>query len=51
MADHTKLAARFLDVIEQDVVPLTRQGVAAGNKIFGAALVLAGILSISLQNK
>jgi tRNA(Arg) A34 adenosine deaminase TadA len=42
------LAARFLDVIEQDVLPLTRQGVAAGNKIFGAALVLKSDLSLVL---
>ena len=30
---------RLLDVIERDVVPLTRRGVAAGNKIFGAAIL------------
>jgi tRNA(Arg) A34 adenosine deaminase TadA len=44
----SKLAARFLDVIEHDVLPLTRQGVAAGNKIFGAALVLKSDLSLVL---
>ena len=48
MSDHATLAARFLDVIEHDVVPLTRQGVAAGNKIFGAALVLKSDLSLVL---
>ena len=42
------LAARFLDVIEQEVLPLTRQGVAAGNKIFGAALVRKSDLSLVL---
>ncbi|MFE6646675.1 hypothetical protein ACFVJS_08950 [Nocardioides sp. NPDC057772] len=29
---------RLLDVIEQDIVPLTRVGVAVGNKIFGGAI-------------
>jgi tRNA(Arg) A34 adenosine deaminase TadA len=45
---HSELAARFLDVIEQDIFPLTRLGVAAGNKIFGAALVLKSDLSLVL---
>jgi tRNA(Arg) A34 adenosine deaminase TadA len=43
-----ELAHRFLDVIEHDVLPLTRQGVQAGNKIFGAALVLKKDLSLVL---
>ena len=30
---------RFLEVIEDDIVPLTRQGVQAGNKLFGAAIL------------
>ncbi len=30
---------RCLDVIERDILPLTRAGVAAGNKIFGAAIL------------
>lgn len=30
---------RLLDVIEQDIVPLTRDGVARGSKIFGAAIL------------
>lgn len=33
------LLSRLLDVLEHDVVPLTRAGVAAGNKIFGAAIL------------
>ena len=33
------LLARLLEVLEVDVVPLTREGVRAGNKIFGAAIV------------
>ncbi|MGL4406196.1 MAG: nucleoside deaminase, partial [Notoacmeibacter sp.] len=44
----SELAHRFLDVIEHDVLPLTRQGVTAGNKIFGAALVLKSDLSLVL---
>jgi tRNA(Arg) A34 adenosine deaminase TadA len=38
--------ARFLEVIEQDVVPLTRAGVAQGNKIFGAAILRRSDLSL-----
>ncbi len=30
---------RMLDVLEQDILPLTTAGVAAGNKIFGAAVL------------
>lgn len=37
---------RLLDVIEQDIVPLTRAGVAAGNKIFGAAILRRADLSV-----
>jgi tRNA(Arg) A34 adenosine deaminase TadA len=48
MTTNPVLAARFLDVIENDVLPLTRLGVAAGNKIFGAALVLKSDLSVVL---
>jgi tRNA(Arg) A34 adenosine deaminase TadA len=33
------LFSRLLDVVERDIVPLTRRGVAAGNKIFGAAIL------------
>ena len=35
----TILAARLLDVIQNDIIPLTRHGVEAGNKIFGAAIL------------
>ncbi|MCZ4498226.1 MAG: tRNA-specific adenosine deaminase [Marmoricola sp.] len=31
--------ARYLDVIEHDVLPLTRERVARGNKLFGAAIL------------
>src|SRR3954466_10172843 len=40
------VAARLLDVIERDILPLTRQGVAAGNKIFGAAILKKSDLSL-----
>lgn len=33
------LLARLLDVVEHDIVPLTRDGVTSGNKIFGAAVL------------
>jgi tRNA(Arg) A34 adenosine deaminase TadA len=48
MTSQTELAGRFLDVIEEEVLPLTRLGVAMGNKIFGAALVLKSDLSLVL---
>lgn len=39
-------AARLLDVLEHDIVPLTERGVAAGNKVFGAALLNKSDLSV-----
>jgi len=39
MRDDCTLAERLLEVIEHDILPLTKSGVAAGNKIFGAALL------------
>ena len=42
----TSLAARLLDVIEHDILPLTRKGVAAGNKVFGAAILRKSDLSL-----
>lgn len=38
--------ARLLDVIEHDIVPLTREGVARGNKLFGAAILRRSDLSV-----
>ena len=43
--DH-ELAARFLHVIEHDVVPLTRAGVERGDKVFGAAILRKPDLSL-----
>lgn len=34
-----KLIDRLLSVMENDIVPLTREGVAKGNKVFGAAIL------------
>jgi tRNA(Arg) A34 adenosine deaminase TadA len=48
MPDQTSSAmvARLLDVIENEIVPLTERGVAAGNKVFGAALLRKSDLSL-----
>jgi len=40
------IAARLLDVIEHDILPLTRKGIAAGNKVFGAAILKKSDLSL-----
>ncbi|MBN9072496.1 MAG: nucleoside deaminase [Rhizobiales bacterium] len=45
MAD-AALIHRLFDVIEQDIVPLTKRGVAAGNKLFGAAILRKDDLSL-----
>jgi tRNA(Arg) A34 adenosine deaminase TadA len=38
--------SRLLDVIENDLVPLTRRGVSGGNKLFGAAILRKSDLSV-----
>ncbi|MDH3666360.1 MAG: nucleoside deaminase [Paracoccaceae bacterium] len=43
-----RLIGRFLDVIEGEIIPLTREGVRQGNKIFGAALIRKTDLSTIL---
>jgi tRNA(Arg) A34 adenosine deaminase TadA len=40
------LADRLLTIIEDDIVPKTRTGVAAGNKLFGAAILKKSDLSL-----
>lgn len=45
MTEHT-IASRLLDVIENDILPLTSQGVALGNKVFGAAILRKSDLSL-----
>jgi tRNA(Arg) A34 adenosine deaminase TadA len=44
--DTPRLLGRLLDVIELDIAPKTRTGVAAGNKLFGAAILLKSDLSL-----
>jgi len=41
-----KLFHRMLDVIEGDIVPLTARGVSIGSKVFGAAVLRRGDLSL-----
>lgn len=43
-----ELIDRLLTVIADDIVPVTRAGVAGGNKIFGAALLRKSDLSLVL---
>ena len=40
------ICARLLDVIEQDILPKTRAGVAEGNKAFGSAILRKTDLSL-----
>ena len=44
--DTPALISRLLDVIEHDLVPLTRRGVGGGNKLFGAAILRKSDLSV-----
>ena len=41
-----QLIDRLLEVVERDILPKTRAGVAAGNKIFGAAILRKSDLSL-----
>ncbi len=43
-----ELIDRLIEVIERDIVPLTREGVRQGNKIFGAAMLRKSDLSTIL---
>ncbi|MGN6464219.1 MAG: nucleoside deaminase [Rhizobiaceae bacterium] len=42
------LIDRLLDVIENDILPMTEAGVAQGNKLFGAAILRKGDRSLVL---
>jgi tRNA(Arg) A34 adenosine deaminase TadA len=42
----TSVASRLLDVLEHDILPMTERGVAAGNKVFGAALLRKSDFSV-----
>lgn len=44
--DTANLVSRLLDVIEQDIAPVTSKGVAKGNKLFGAAILRKSDLSL-----
>jgi tRNA(Arg) A34 adenosine deaminase TadA len=46
--EQSELAGRLLAVIEKDILPLTEKGVAAGNKVFGAAILRKSDLSLVL---
>jgi tRNA(Arg) A34 adenosine deaminase TadA len=45
MASNT-IAPRLLEVMEHDILPMTERGVAAGNKVFGAAILRKSDLSL-----
>jgi tRNA(Arg) A34 adenosine deaminase TadA len=47
-SDELKLLEKLIEVVEKDVIPLTEQGVAEGNKVFGAALLNKSDLSLVL---
>lgn len=44
--DRVQFLDRLLTVIEEDIVPKTRSGVAQGNKVFGAAILKKSDLSL-----
>lgn len=44
--DSKEVVDRILAVIESDIVPLTRRGVAIGDKVFGAAILRKDDLSL-----
>ena len=49
-AAQTELCKRLLDVIEHDILPITRAGVAEGNKAFGAAILRKSDLSLVIAD-
>jgi tRNA(Arg) A34 adenosine deaminase TadA len=40
------IASRLLDVMEGEILPMTERGVAAGNKVFGAAILRKSDMSV-----
>jgi tRNA(Arg) A34 adenosine deaminase TadA len=44
------LCKRILDVIATDIIPLTRQSIKLGNKIFGAAILKKSDMSLVIAN-
>ena len=49
-AAQTELCKRLLDVIEHDILPIARAGVAEGNKAFGAAILRKSDLSLVIAD-
>lgn len=45
-ASTPRVVERMLEVLESDIIPLTRAGVEAGNKIFGAAILCRSSLEL-----
>ena len=48
--DRVRFLSRLLETIEFEIVPLTARGVAAGNKVFGAALLRKSDLGLVLAD-
>ena len=48
--DRAHFLTRLLETIETDILPLTTRGVAAGNKVFGAALLRKTDLGLVLAD-
>ncbi|MDT5151191.1 MAG: hypothetical protein QOI01_2924 [Mycobacterium sp.] len=46
----TTIASRLLDVIDDDILPLTERAVATGNKVFGAAILRKSDLSLVIAS-
>ncbi len=44
--DKTKIVSRLLEVIEKDILPITRSGVTEGHNIFGGAVLARDDLSL-----
>ena len=40
------IASRLLEVMEGEILPMTERGVAAGNKVFGAAILRKSDMSV-----
>ena len=48
MANTEQLISRLLEIMRNDIAPLTAEGVKAGNKLFGAAIARKSDLSLVL---
>ncbi len=48
--NQVQFLSRLLETIETDILPLTTRGVAAGNKVFGAALLRKSDLSLVMAD-